>query len=351
MNKKSLNAKIVSPKTKILIHLKDRKIKKIYNNLKLSLKPFLKKNKFAVGVSGGIDSLSLAFFLKCLSLESKIKVFYFHVDHGLRKNSNKEAKQLFNILNKVGIKIEILKWEGSKPSSNIQKIARDNRYGLFFNKMSKYNIKYLLVAHHKNDSLENFLIRLIRGSGLEGLTSFNSQHIIYKDKNILRPLLQFNKKDLEYVSKRVFKLFIDDKSNYENKFQRSRIRVILRELEKEGLNISKMNLTIKNLSLSNSSINYIVRNNLEINCHINYKKNTAIFNENFLKQPDEIVFRSISIILNKISNRYYPSRGKKIIRLIRQIKQPNFKKTTLAKCLIEKNSNTYKIMEENVKKN
>ena len=69
-----------------------------------------------------------------------------------------------------------------------------------------------------------------------------------------------------------------------------------------------------------------------------------------MKKPDEIIFRSISLILNKINHRYYPSRRKKIVRLIKEIKQPNFKKTTLAKCLIEKFSNTYKITQENVKK-
>ena len=350
MSKKSLNAKIVTPKNKILIHLKDRKIKRIYQSFKQSLRPFLKKNKFAVGVSGGVDSLSLAFFLKCLSLDRKIKVFYYHVDHGLRENSDKQAEQLFNILNKVGIKIEILKWTGSKPNSNIQKIARDNRYGLIFKKMCKNNVKNLLVAHHKNDSIENFLIRLIRGSGLEGLSSFHSKHIIYKDKNIFRPLLSFNKKDLEYVTKSVFKSFIEDRSNYEKKYQRSRIRGILSKLETEGFNLSKMNLTIKNLSLSNFSIDYIVKKNLEINSHINLRKNFAIFNENFLKQPDEIIFRSISLILNQINHRYYPSRGKKIVRLINEIKKPNFKKTTLAKCFIEKFGNTYKITQENVKK-
>ena len=100
----------------------------------------------------------------------------------------------------------------------------------------------MLVAHHKNDSIENFLIRLIRGSGLEGLSSFHSKHIIYKDKNIFRPLLSFNKKDLEYVTKSVFKSFIEDRSNYEKKYQRSRIRGILSKLETEGFNLSKMNL-------------------------------------------------------------------------------------------------------------
>ena len=350
MKKKSLNAKIVNPKIKILYHLKDKKINKIYNIFKLNSKIDLKNSKIAVGVSGGVDSLALTFFLKCLSIEKKLKIYYFHVDHNLRIDSSNQAKYLSKFLKKFGIKIQILKWKGPKPLSNIQKIAREKRYKLIFNKMDKYDIKNLFIGHHRGDLTENFIMRLVRGSGLDGLTSFNNIYTQYNDKNIYRPLININKQNLNYISNKVFKFYINDSSNYENKFQRTRVRNILTNLKREGLDISKLNLTIKNLTYSNLSINFFVKKNIESNCRINYKKKIAFFNNDFLNKPEEIVFRSISQILGKINGNYYPPRGKKIIRLINDLKGPKFKKTTLSMCVIEKYGNSYLITKENGKK-
>ena len=76
-------------------------------------------------------------------------------------------------LKKFNINCQILLWNSKKkPVSNIQSIARKNRYELLLNNCKKNNIKYLLVGHHIDDLYENFFIRLLRGSGLKGLTSF-----------------------------------------------------------------------------------------------------------------------------------------------------------------------------------
>ena len=97
---------------------------------------------------------------------------------------------------------------GKNPSKNIQATARDKRYSLLTNECKKNNIKYLLLGHHLNDLFENFLIRIVRGSGLNGLISF-SQNTKYRDQdlNILRPLLNLEKKDLLYISSKVFQFF------------------------------------------------------------------------------------------------------------------------------------------------
>ena len=84
------------------------------------------------------------------------------VDHGLRGNSHKEAKQVKYLLKKFDINCQILLWRGKKPKSNIQSIARKNRYDLLLNSCKKYNIKYLLIGHHIDDLYENFFIRLLR---------------------------------------------------------------------------------------------------------------------------------------------------------------------------------------------
>ena len=259
MKKKSLNAK------KKILNLKlnkidNKKILKVYNEFKFFIKSIIKKeSQIAVAVSGGPDSLALAYLAKCLSLNEKIKVKFFIVDHGLRKESYLEAKKVRLFLKKFNINCQILLWNTKKPVSNIQSIARKNRYELLLNNCKKNNIKYLLVGHHIDDLYENFFIRLLRGSGLKGLTSFGK---IAEEKNknisILRPLIDFEKNELIFITKKIFNFYINDPSNQNSDFQRTRIRNLISNLKKDGYDIKKFNLTVKNLKSSNNTINFYV---------------------------------------------------------------------------------------------
>ena len=244
MNLKNLSVKNKIHK-KILNHLNNKKILKTFKEFSTSLKA---TEDMAVAVSGGPDSLSLAFLAKCHALKNKIKVKYFIVDHKLRKDSTLEALSVKNILKKIDINCTILEWNGKKPSKNIQSLARDRRYLLLTKQCKKNKIKNLLLGHHSDDMSENFLIRMVRGSGLNGLISFNKK-TKYKNENlnILRPLLNLEKKDLIYISREVFNFFIKDPSNLNEKFKRTRIRNLLHSLEKEGLDKKKIKLTINNL--------------------------------------------------------------------------------------------------------
>ena len=117
-------------------------------------------------------------------------------------------------------------------------MARKKRYSLLISKCKKLKIKNILLAHHQDDLFENFFIRILRGSGLKGLTSFDEKTKI-NDVNILRPLLNQKKDDLLFVSKFVFNFFVNDPSNDDEKFQRIRVRKLISELKKEGLDERK----------------------------------------------------------------------------------------------------------------
>ena len=99
------------------------------------------------------------------------------------------------VLKKMNIRHYILRWNGKKPESNILGAARLKRYELMTNRCIKYNIKYLLVAHHLDDQIENFFMRLVRGSGLKGLSSMSKSVSINRVK-VIRPLLEYQKKSL-----------------------------------------------------------------------------------------------------------------------------------------------------------
>ena len=344
MNLKNLNA-INKNHKKVLSHLNDKKIFKKFKEFENSLK--IKEN-LAIAVSGGPDSLALAFFAKCYSLKNKIKIKYFIVDHKLREESSSEARFVQNILKKININCKILPWKGKKPSKNIQSLARDKRYFLLSNECNKNNIKYLLTGHHSDDLFENFLIRIVRGSGLNGLVSF-SKKTKYKDQNlqIIRPLLDLEKKDLIYISKKVFNFFVQDPSNNNKDFKRIRIRSLLEFLMKEGLDKKKFILTINNLKDSDESIKYYVIKNLKENVVFIKKENKYILNQSFFNQSHEIIFRSLSKIIQILGKKNYPVRGKSINQLIKVISAKSISRVTLGGCFIDRVNKTILISKEN----
>jgi tRNA(Ile)-lysidine synthase len=174
-------------------YLKDPKIKRIYLTFKKQLYSQIRNEKFCIGVSGGPDSLALTFLGKIFSKEFNTKFIALIVDHNLRKQSAAEARKVKKILIKHKIRSKILTWKGKIPKSNIQFNARNIRYFLLNKQCSKLNIKNLVLAHHEGDLIENFFIRLFRGSGLKGLSSLNiKRHSKDNILNLIRPLIHFS---------------------------------------------------------------------------------------------------------------------------------------------------------------
>ena len=346
MKKKSLNAKKIIH-NKLLSYLKNPSINKIYKEFINFNKFNLGKSSFSVAISGGSDSLALAYFAKCFSISNNIKVKYYHVDHKLRKESFEEAKKLKYLLKDIDINCKILKWEGKKPRSNIQSQARKKRYNLIYKQCLKDKINFVFVAHHIDDLYENFVIRLLRGSGLKGLVSFSQPKSSYNEKlKILRPLIGFKKKDLELVTNKVYKFKFDDPSNANLNFKRVRIRNLINNLKSEGLDLEKLKLTIKNLSSSNLAINYYVNENIKKNSKYCFQRKYYILNKDFFNKPNEIIFRSLISILKKVGNRYYPPRGKSVILLLKKFRSGDIRKINISGCIIEKISNSFIIYEE-----
>ena len=330
--------------------LNNPKIKKVYSEFEKNLRTNYFKN-LAVAISGGSDSMALAFLAKCHSIKNNINYSYFTVDHKLRKESTKEAIQTKIELKKHGIFCKILTLNNNKTYSNIQAKARDARYELIFQNCFKNKAKILLTAHQKNDLYENFFIRLLRGSGLKGLSSFQSEKtIISKNKDIyvLRPLLKISKKNLSYVTKNTFNFNIDDPSNNNDKFLRIKIRKLIKKLSKEGLTFDKFNNTLENLNKSNKVLEFYVKKNIEKNSKFLNNKNSVIVNEIFFQQPEEIVFRSLSLLIHVIGNKKSYTRGKKILSLLNDMNfSGKLKKKTLSGCIFEKVNKSIIISREN----
>tara|TARA_B100000674_G_C37807738_1_gene899604 strand:+ start:146 stop:1159 length:1014 start_codon:yes stop_codon:yes gene_type:complete len=323
-------------------NLNHKRIKKIYNNFEKKLK--ISEN-FIVAVSGGPDSLALAFLAKIYSIKKKLDVKFFIVDHKLREESSKEAKKTQKILKTYFIDAKILTWFGKKPLKNIQSIAREKRYQLLFSASDKHKTNNILLGHNENDLFENFFIRMLRGSGLKGLVSLDRE-VVINGKNLLRPLINEKKEDLRFIAKKVFNFYIDDPSNEDEKYLRVQIRKLIKEFQNKGFDRKKLITTIKNLKHSNNVVNHYVNENLRKNTFFSSKKKKLIIKNQYFNQPFEVILRSLSESVKFIGKRSYSVRGKKLAKIISKIENNRFYKQTLGGCIIEKVNQTIILSKE-----
>ena len=183
MSLKNLNAnKIHSVLKKKLIN---KKIKYLFNIFEKELRI---REKFAVAVSGGPDSMCLIHLLKNWINLNRGNLVALIIDHQLRKESKEESHLIKNYLLKNKISTKIIKINKKLVIKKSMKEARENRYEKLIKYCHRKNIFHLFLAHHYNDNIETFLIRKLSGSNFEGLRGMRYKRI----KNciqILRPLL------------------------------------------------------------------------------------------------------------------------------------------------------------------
>ena len=344
MKRRNLIATKKAKSQKLL--LRDPKILNFYQKFKLAISKDIKKKKFAIAVSGGSDSLCLAYFSKIYSSEFKNKIHVLIVDHQLRKESHKEALKVKKILKKRQISSKILKWKGKIPKKNIQKNARDLRYSLLSDYCLKNKIKYLVTAHHKDDQIENFFIRLLRGSGLTGLSSMSLKTKYNENLKIIRPFLSSDKIDLKYATLKYFKTYIKDLSNKDEKYLRVRIRKYRKKMESEGLDTKKISKTLDNLISANYALNFYKSKAMQKHASFVSKEKCLINKNVFLDEAGEIIFKLFSDTLSLVSGTYYPPRSKKVINLINRLKNNKFDKSTLGGCVVQEKNNFILISKE-----
>ena len=157
MKRKNLIAIKKVKKNKLLI--KDTKILNYYKKFKSIIFNNIKEKSFAVAVSGGPDSLCLAYFSKIYSSEFSNKIHVLIVDHKLRKESGKETLKVKEILKKRKILSRILSWKGKSPKNNIQKKNFIIVIGDFYYLDSANNLKLEL---QKETKINNFLVKKIK---------------------------------------------------------------------------------------------------------------------------------------------------------------------------------------------
>jgi tRNA(Ile)-lysidine synthase len=302
----------------------------IFLNLKDKL-DHLNKKIYTVAVSGGPDSLALVALTKAYSYTNKTKFHYVLVDHNIRLNSAKEAKQVKKLLkkNKINLKIIVNK---KKITKNIQGLARHIRYEILSNYCRKHNVSTLITAHNLEDQVETFFIRLSRGSGLKGLSSMKFLSKIDNKVNLCRPLLDIKKKFLIKISKNIFGKYFKDPSNKSLKYLRTKVRTLKKPLEKSGIDYDQIIKSINNLALSKATLDEYLKKIFKTS--IRKKSKEVLLNfKKFKKHNKEVKIALINESIKRIKNNYYNPRSKKVENLIINMEKRNFKKSTLGGCV------------------
>ncbi len=201
---------------------------------------FIKKHRLfkpgstvIAAVSGGPDSVALLHILNRLAPEHGFKLVAAHVNHQLRDEADAEEKFVHNLCREWGVPLYYKKVEVKKKAEadrkGIEETARYCRYQFFAELREQVPADYIATAHHRNDQAETILMHILRGTGIKGLRG-----ILPASDNLVRPLLGVSRVMIEQYLDQNSLSYCLDKSNYDTRFLRNRVRhELIPDLEKQ----------------------------------------------------------------------------------------------------------------------
>lgn len=283
---------------------------------------FLKKaKKIAVAVSGGIDSMALVFLMQKWLKQNKLnntKLIAITVDHKLRPSSTKESEYVHNLMRKNNIEHYTLTWADKKPSSNLELHARNARYELLTNFCKKESIEYLLIAHHLQDQAETFLIRLFRGSGIDGLASMQNINELNGVK-IVRPLLDVTKEELkDYLETNKIK-WVEDESNEDEKYMRNKIRKFLNSFDNKEDIVNRISSTVNEIAKARSIIEGELVERAKDIIEFSEFGYCTIDLQKFIELDKDLGLRLLAWIVMDVSGNEYKPRLEKLERVYNKL--------------------------------
>ncbi len=194
-----------------------------------------------LAVSGGPDSTALLWLAARWRdrLSNPPKLIAATIDHGLRKESAREARDVAKLARALGVTHRMLRWTGRKPKTGIQEAAREARYRLLSAAARRAKAPCVVTAHTLDDQAETVLFRLARGSGLSGLAGMGAVADVPVAEGrglwLVRPLLEVTKARLVATLDAAHVSYARDPSNDDPRFTRPRLRALMPALDREGL--------------------------------------------------------------------------------------------------------------------
>ena len=279
---------------------------------------------WAVAVSGGGDSVALM-HLACAYArrEAVVPPIVLTVDHGLRRTSAKDAKTVTGWAKRLGLKARVLTWRGKKPSTGIEAAAREARYRLMGAYLRKQRIATLFVGHNQDDQAETFLMRLARGSGLDGLAGMQPRAAWpvdgFAELVLARPLLGFGREDLRAYLRAKDQPWLEDPMNQDSAFDRIKVRQAQAALEGAGLTPARIAAAAAHLARARESLEVMTAAVLARAVRQQGKNGVVLDAAALAAAPREVGLRALASVLMTVGGATYRPRFDSLERLFERI--------------------------------
>ncbi len=291
-----------------------------------------------LAVSGGADSMAMlhlaARWAKRHPKKGR-KLVAATVDHGLRPQSRSEAEWVGEEARTLGLAHEILTWKGAKPATGVQDAARAARYRLLSGLAQRYRATgtvAVVTAHTEDDQAETFLMRLARGSGLDGLAAMSASRGLDRDADcrLVRPLLAVPGARLEATLEAAHLSWIEDPSNDCDRFERVRLRKAAAALSELGLMPEKIALSARRLrrvraALDDTAAALQAAARLDLHGGVYASLDAQVF----LAAPEEVRLRLLARLIAAFGGQSEPARLAKLESLLDRLLSAEFPATTL----------------------
>ena len=196
--------------------------------------------RLGLAVSGGGDSIALMFLARDWARETGTGLRVATVDHGLRPESADEARAVARRAAELALPHDTLAWEGWEGGGNLPAAAREARKSLLSRWAEAHGLEGVLLGHQLDDQAETVLLRLARGSGVDGLAAMSEGR---RGDAFLRPLLAVSRADLRAELDRRGENWIEDPTNDDLSFDRPKARVLLAKLGAIGVTADRLAAT------------------------------------------------------------------------------------------------------------
>ena len=208
-----------------------------------------------LAVSGGPDSLALMWLAVRWrrALSRGPRLIAVTVDHGLRAEAAREARDVKRLAHTLDLPHRTLRWTGPKPKTGLPAAAREARYRLLAQAARANGATHILTAHTRDDQAETLLMRMLRGSGIAGLAAMARE----SERDgvwLARPLLDIAKSQLVATLGKAKIAFADDPTNRDMSFTRPRLRALMPVLAGEGGDSRNLARLASRLARANAAI-------------------------------------------------------------------------------------------------
>jgi len=287
-----------------------------FDRLMQAVGPFESRPRVAVAVSGGSDSMALALLAHDWATRRGGEIAAITVDHGLRPEAAAEARQVGRWLRGRGIAHRILRWRPPAGAlhGGTQAAARAARYGLLADWCRRRGVLHVALAHQQEDQAETLLLRLARGSGLDGLAAM-APIAERAGVRLIRPLLPIARARLRATLGAARHRWIDDPSNDDPAYARIRMRWLLPTLAAEGLDAARLAATAAHLGRARAAIDEAVADLLATAAAIFPAGYVRLDPDAMRSAPAEVSLRALAHCLMTVGGGDYAPRLDRLERL------------------------------------